>query len=155
MKPYTISIDIKAPRDLVIELFDDPDNFPMWQPGFVSWTLREGTQGQPGAIADVVFNNGKQKINMTEEVTVRNLPDQFDGTYRWGGNHNTVASRFIDLDGESTRWEITCAYTMNSFMMKIMALLFAKKFRAQHQLYMEAFKAFCEDGTDVRTGEAG
>jgi hypothetical protein len=155
MKPYTLSVDIDVPRDLVIELFDDPDNLAMWQGGLVSWTLREGKQGQPGAIADIVFQHGKQRIKMVEEVTKRNLPDAFNGTYTWGGNSNTVSNRFIEIGPDKTRWELQCQYTMNTFMMKAMALLCSRKFKQQHLLFMLAFRAFCEDGVDVRTGEEG
>ncbi len=155
MKPYTVAVDINAPLDLVLELFDDPDNLPKWQRGFVSWTLREGEQGQVGAIADVVFENKGRRIDMTEEVTARNLPEQFDGLYRWGKNHNTVTNRFIAIDDDTTRWEATCAYTLNSVGMKLMGLLFGKKFREQDLEFLQDFKAFCEDGVDVRTGERG
>jgi len=121
----------------------------------VSWTLREGEQGQPGAIADIVFQHGKQRIEMTEEVTKRDLPNEFNGTYRWDGNSNTVVNRFIEVDSERTRWELDCQYTMNTFMMKAMGLVCSRKFKQQHLLFMLAFQAFCEDGVDIRTGDRG
>ncbi|MCH2135019.1 MAG: SRPBCC family protein [Phycisphaerales bacterium] len=155
MKPYTLSVDIDAPRDLVVELFNDPDNLPKWQPGFVSWTLIEGKQGEPGAKAAVVFEHRGRRIDMTETVTENSLPDAMNGRYDWGRNFNTVDNRFIELDADNTRWELTCAYTLNSIGMKFMGMLMGKKFQSQHLVFMEAFKAFCEEGTDVRDGSSG
>ena len=154
MKPYTLSIDIGVPRDLVIELFDDPDNLQMWQPGLQSWSLTKGDQGQVGAEATIVFLNGAQPIEMTERITSRNLPDELSSMYVWGGNSNAVMNRFIELGPEQTRWEVDSAYPQSSLKMKLMGMIMGSKFKAQHQIFMQAFKAFCEDGIDVRTGEA-
>jgi len=150
MKPYSLSIEIDLPREQVVERFDDPRNLAAWQPGFVSWTLIEGTQGQPGARAAVVFQNGKHRIDMTEIVTENALPDSMSGRYEWGGNFNTLTNRFIDLGDGRTRWEVECAYTLRTLMMRIMGLLFASRFRAQHMVFMRAFKAYCESGEDMR-----
>lgn len=154
MKSYTLTIDIGVPRDLVIELFDDPDNFPMWQPGLQSWTLTKGQQGHVGAQATAVFMNSSGRIEVTERITSRNLPDEFSGTYEWVDNNNSVVNRFIELSPEQTRWELKCDYTVSSLKMKLMGMVMGSKFKAQHLVYMQAFKAFCEDGIDVRTGEA-
>jgi len=155
MKPYTLTIDIDVPRDLVIELFDDPDNLQMWQPGLQSWILTSGERGQVGAEASIVFMDGSRRIEMTERITSRNLPNEFSGTYEWGGNTNSVVNRFFELGPEQTRWEIECAYTLNSLKMKLMGMVMGGKFKAEHLKFMQAFKAFCEDGTDVRTGDPG
>jgi hypothetical protein len=64
-------------------------------------------------------------------------------------------NRFIELGDEQTRWEIECAYNLNSLKMKFMGMVLGSKFKAKHMAFMQAFKAFCEDGTDVRTGEQG
>ena len=115
MKRYTLSVDIDAPRDLVVELFDDPDNLPKWQPGLVSWTLVEGERGQPGARAQVVFQSGPRRMEITATVTENALPERMSGQYEWGGNCNTLVNRFAQLEGDRTRWEIECAYTPVSY----------------------------------------
>jgi uncharacterized membrane protein len=155
MKPYTVSIDIDVPRDLVIELFDDVDHLPKWQTGLLSFECVSGEQGQNGAVSKLVFQNGARRIEMTETITNRDLPDAFDGTYEWSGGRNTLKNRFTALDADRTRWESTCDYEFSSFKMKMMGKLFAGTFREQNLKFMRNFKAFCEEGVDVRTGEAG
>lgn len=150
MKPYTVSIDINLARDRVIELFDDPQNLVKWQKGLQSFEHVSGEPGQPGAKARLVFKNGRHVIELTETVTERNLPDEFNGTYEWNGGRNTLRNRFIELDPGSTRWESTCAYTFSSFILKLMALVMPGMFKKQNQSFLDAFKAFCEEGQDVR-----
>ena len=150
MKPYSLEIDIDLPRERVIELFDDPDNLFKWQKGLQSFERLSGTPGEPGARSKLVFLNGKRKVEMIEIVTDRSLPDRFDGCYEWPGGKNILQNRFTELGPERTRWESTCEFQFDSFMMKAMGLLFKPMFRKQSMGYLRAFKAFAEHDRDVR-----
>ena len=150
MKPYTLSIDIDLSRDKVIELFDNSDNMFHWQTGLQSFEHVSGEPGQPGAESKLVYQNGKQRIELTETITSRNLPDEFSGTYAWHSGMNTLENRFIELGPEKTRWESTCHYHMKSLMMKIMGFLMPGAFKEQNLKFMKNFKAFAEDGTSVK-----
>ena len=150
MKPYTLAIDIALPRERVIELFDDPDNLFKWQPGLQSFEHLSGEPGQPGARSKLVYLNGKHRIELIETITVRNLPDEFSGSYEWSGGGNTLQNRFIELEPERTRWESTCAYQFRSPMLKLMGFFFPGMFRKQNMAFKKHFKAFCEEGRDVR-----
>ena len=150
MKPYTVSIDIELSRDRVLELFDSIENLYKWQKGLQSFEHKSGEPGQPGAISEMVFLNGKHRMVMTETITERNLPDEFNGIYEWKGGMNTLVNRFIVLGPERTRWESTCAYTFSSIPMKLMGLFCRGMFKKQNMLFLEAFKAFCEEGRDIR-----
>lgn len=154
MKPYTVNIDINLPRDKVIELFDDPDNLYKWQEGLQSFEHISGEPGQPGAKSRLVFKIKNRTLEMTETITARRLPDAFNGTYEWAGGKNTLDNRFIELSPTSTRWESTCSYTFTSLSMKIMAALFPGMLRKQNMKFLQAFKAFCEEGRDVRAPAA-
>jgi len=150
MKPYTVSIDIELPRDRVIELFDDPDNLPKWQPGLQSFEHVSGDPGQPGAVSRLVYVNGRHRIELTETITKRDLPDHFDGRYEWSGGSNTLHNTFVELAPDRTRWESTCAYQLESLPLKIMGALAPGMFRKQNMTFLQNFKAFCEEGRDVR-----
>ena len=150
MKPYTVEVDIDLPRDQVIELFDSVDNLYKWQPGLQSFEHVSGDPGQPGAISKMVYLNGRNRIEMTEEVTERRLPDEFNGRYSWGGGSNTLRNEFIELSPSSTRWRSTCSYEFRSIPMKLMAFFAGGMFKKQNQLWLDHFKAFCEEGKDVR-----
>ena len=150
MKPYTVRVDIDLPRDRVIELFDDVDNLYKWQKGLQSFKHKSGDPGQPGAVSEMVFLNGKHRIQMTETITDRRLPDEFNGIYQWKGGSNTLRNRFIELGPEKTRWESTSEYTSYGFTLKAMGFLAPGVFKKQNQMFLDNFKAFCEHGTDVR-----
>ena len=150
MKAYTVSVDIDLPRDRVIELFDDDANLVKWQNGLQSFEPISGTPGQPGAKSRLLFDDGKCKVELTETITERNLPDEFNGTYEWKGGKNSLRNRFIELGPERTRWESTCEYEFSSLMLKLMGFFAPGMFRKQNQKFLDNFKAFCEHGTDVR-----
>ncbi len=150
MKAYTVSIDIDLPRERVLELFDDRDNLFMWQTGLESFEHVSGEPGEEGAVSKLVYVNKGQRIELMETVTKRDLPDEFNGRYDWGGGSNTLVNRFIELGPEKTRWESTCEYQMETLMLKIMALAAPGMFKKQNMKFLENFKAFCEEGKDVR-----
>jgi len=144
MKAYTVSIDIDLPRERVIELFDSVENLPKWQPGLQSFEHVSGEPGQEGAVSTMVYINGKHKIELTEKITRRNLPEEFDGEYSWKGGRNTLENRFIELSPNRTRWESHCRYEFSSIMLKLMGLIVPGMFRKQNMKFLENFKAFAE-----------
>jgi len=146
---YTVSIDLELPRDRVVELFDDPDNLPKWQEGLVRFEPLEGTPGQPGARSRLVFQMGKRRIEMIETITERDLPDVFSGTYDAKGVHNVVSNRFLELGPQRTRWESQNEFRFQGFM-KLIGTLMKGSFPKQSLKYLQDFKAFAEEGKDVR-----
>ena len=154
MKAYTTEVDINVPRERVIELFDNPDNMFKWQTGLQSYEHVSGQPGHPGSKAKLVYLSGKHRIELIETVTERKLPDEFNGSYEWDGGKNTLVNRFIELGPQKTRWESTCEYEFYGLMMKLMGFLFPGKFREQNLLFMRNFKAFCEEGRDVRESQS-
>jgi hypothetical protein len=150
MKPYTVAIEIELPRERVIELFDSVENIYKWQNGLQSFEHLSGEPGQAGAKSKLIYSHGKNRIELTETITLRNLPDEFNGTYEWPGGCNTLENRFIALSDNRTRWTSTCAYEFKSIMLKVMGTLMPGVFRRQNLKFLRNFKAFCEEGRDVR-----
>lgn len=150
MKPFTIAIDINCPRDRVIEIFDNPDNMAKWQEGFQSFEPLSGTPGQPGAKSKLIYINGKHRIQLIETITVRDLPDEFNGTYEWDGGSNTLRNQFTQVSPSATRWTSTCTYEFKGPMLKLMGLFVPGMFKKQNMKFMQNFKALCEDGSDIR-----
>lgn len=152
---YSVEIDIHLPRDQVIALFDDPDNLYKWQEGLLSFEPLSGEPGQPGAKSRLVFQMGKRRLEMIETITVRDLPDEFSGTYDASGVHNLVRNRFLELGPNQTRWVSENQFQFRGFM-RLVALLFARQFPKQSLKYLQDFKAFAENGTEVKAaGPAG
>ena len=59
---YSSELDIELPRQRVIELFDDPENLPKWQPGLRSFELVDGEEGQPGAKSRLVYDMDGRRV---------------------------------------------------------------------------------------------
>jgi carbon monoxide dehydrogenase subunit G len=101
---YSSEIEINQPIDKVIELFDDPKNMDKWMEGLQSFEHLSGTPGQPGAKSRLKFKIGKREMEMVETVTVRNLPEEFTGTYETKGGLNIVKNKFVKLSDAKTRY---------------------------------------------------
>lgn len=150
MKPYTVQIEIDLPRAKVIELFDSTDNLFKWQNGLQSFEHVSGEPGQAGAKSKLVYLNGKQRVELIETVTERNLPDEFNGIYEWSSGSNTLRNRFIEISPTRTKWESTCSYEFRGFVLRMMAFFCPGMFRRQNMKFLRNFKAFAEEGRDVR-----
>jgi hypothetical protein len=145
---YTVEIELELPRRRVLELFDDQDNMPKWMEGLQSFEHLSGTPGRPGARSKLVFLMGKRRIEMIETVTVRNLPDEFSGTYDAKGMHNAVENHFVELAPQRTNWISHNVFELSGFM-KVMGWIMKGAFVKQSLKYMRNFKAFAEEGKVV------
>ncbi len=146
---YTVTIDLDLPRSRVIELFDSTENLPMWQKGLQRFEPISGEPGQPGAKSKMVYKMGKRDMELIETITKRELPDALHCTYETKGVFNVVSNRFVEVGPDKTRWESENEFRFSGFM-KVIGLLMKGAFPKQSLKYMQDFKAFAEDGTDVR-----
>lgn len=141
---YTTEIEIKKPIDEVIALFNDPDNMSKWMDGLQSFEPISGTPGQVGTKSRLVFKMGRGEIEMIETVTVRNLPDEFSGTYETKGVFNTVRNRFEKLSETKTKYITENEFQFKGFM-KIIGFLMPGSFKKQSMKYLQDFKKFAEN----------
>ena len=140
---YSQQIEINIPREKVIELFDNPDNMKHWQPGLISYEHLSGDHGKPGAKMLLRYKMGKRKIEMIETITVRDLPNEFSGTYEAKGVWNMVKNTFTEPSDGSTIWLSENEFKFKGFM-KIMAAVMPGAFKKQSFKYMQQFKEFAE-----------
>lgn len=140
---YTTEIEINKPVDKVIELFDNADNMGKWMEGLQSFEHLSGTPGQPGAKSRLKFKMGKREIEMIETVTVRNLPQEFSGTYEAKGVFNIVKNKFSALPDNRTKYVSEQEFQFKGFM-KMIAFLMPGAFKKQSMKYLTAFKNFAE-----------
>ena len=150
MKPYTVAIEIGLPRYRVAELFDDPSAKFKWQSGLYSYKPLEGEPGQPGAVSKLVYTDGRHRIVLIETVIARDLPGAFDSCYEWGGWSSTLRHRFFEQGPGTTRWECACTHRVVDLLAKVKGFFFPTLFRQQNSRFQKAFKAYCEEGRDVR-----
>lgn len=140
---YKNEVIINAPREKVVELFDNPDNIKEWQPGFVSMEHIEGEPGTVGAKHKLHYKMDKRDIEMIETVKKRNLPESYSLTYETKNVNNDIHNYFEDLGDGTTKY-----WTENEFnfsgIMKIFGWIMPGAFKKQSQKYMDDFKAFVE-----------
>ncbi|MCR9173512.1 MAG: SRPBCC family protein [bacterium] len=140
---YKNEVIIKAPREKVVELFDNPENMKEWQPGFVSMELIEGELGKVGSKHKLHYKMGKREIDMIETITKRDLPNSFSATYEAKKVFNNIDNHFEDLGDGTTKY-----WTENEFRlsgsMKLFGWIMPGAFKKQSQKYMNDFRDFVE-----------
>src|SRR5580692_1547369 len=94
---HECTVDINAPVDKVVALFNDPNNLKEWQDGFVSYEHISGTPRTVGAKAKVNFVNGSRKIELVETIQVMNLPSEMKALYEHPHMSNTMTHYFTSL----------------------------------------------------------
>lgn len=147
---YSVEIVIDRPIGAVLQLFEEAQSRPCWQRGLQSQKLISGQPNQVGSRTRLVFQMGKRRIEMIETITNRRLPYEYDGTYEAQGVFNSVRNRFTAMSGAGTQWVCESDFRFSGLFMKFIGLVFRKSFPAQTLQHMQDFKAYIEQGTDVR-----
>ena len=143
---YSTTVKIELPRESVVELFDNQENYHKWQESLMSLELLEGEPGQVGTRTRLVHKMGPRKIDMIETITKREFPDLFVATYEADNGRNEAINRFSILDVNRTQWTIETEFQFTGAM-KAMASLMPGIFEKKTQKVMESFKAFVEATT--------
>ncbi len=142
---FTCSVDINAPREKVVELWQDPNNLQYWQDGFDRMEHVSGVPGEAGAISNMYYQMRGKSMQLIETIVHNNLPDSFEGQYDHESMSNTMRVHFEALDERTTRYITEIHYTQfNGFMVKMMAKLFPGMFKKQSQKWFDQFKDFVE-----------
>ncbi|MBK1789182.1 SRPBCC family protein [Prauserella cavernicola] len=160
---YTNSIEIALPREKVAQLLADPAHLPMWLRGMVLHEPVNGKHGQVGTKSRVVLQSGKRKIECTETITRRDPADlhgipkeivvHFDRETVGAGMSSVVRDRLTEASPETTLWESESEFQFSGLLMRLMGRLMPSAFHKQSQQHMQDFKAFAEQGKDVREGK--
>jgi hypothetical protein len=142
---FECSVDIGAPIDRVVALFNDPTNFKDWQDGFVSYEPISGKPRQAGAKSLVRFVNKGHMFEMTETIQEMKLPAETTALYEYKHGVNTMITRFIALPGGKTRYIAGVGYMKPiGFLPTLMAGLMPGMAEKHNRQWAENFKAFAE-----------
>lgn len=157
---YTVSIEIAKPRDEVAQLLADPAHLPMWLRGMVLHEPLNGVHGHVGTKSRVVFQMGQQTFEATEIITRREPTDlraipkgsvvHFEREIEGEGMWNAARERLTEVGPNTTLWVSENEYRFSSLLMRLVGFLMPGTFRKQSQQHMQDFKAFAEQGKDVR-----
>jgi Polyketide cyclase / dehydrase and lipid transport len=157
---YTVSIEIALPREKVVKLLADPTHIPKWLRGLVLHEPLSGVHGQLDTKSRVVMQMGQQKFEGTETITRREPADlngipkgsvvHFDREIVSEGMWSVTRDRLTEAGPETTLWVQESEYRFSGLLMRLVGLLMPGTFRKQSQQHMQDFKAFAEQGKDVR-----
>ncbi len=157
---YTVSIEVALPRERVAQMLADPEHLPKWLDGLVLHEPLSGVHGQVGTTSRVVMRMGQQQIECTETITRREPVDlhgiptgsvvHFEREIVGKGMWSAARERLIEAGPETTLWESESEYRFSGVLMRLAGLLMPAAFRKQSRQHMQDFKAFAEQGKDVR-----
>ena len=136
-------IVIDADQQTVWAAFDDPENMKAWQPTLESFNRRSGEHGQPGSVAELVYDENGRKIRLIETIAERREPHFMAGTYESGIGNALIVSHFEDIGEGRTRWVM---YGNHSFkgIFRLLGIFFAGSVRKRNEELMNNFKLFAE-----------
>jgi hypothetical protein len=140
---HSNEIIINLPRKKVLELFDSTENLYKWQKSLKNFEHLSGVSGEVGAKSKLTYKEGKRDFVLIETITVKNLPDEFSGTYETKDIYNEIKNYFIEIDENTTKWVSESEFTFSGFM-KIISFLMAGSFKKESMKYLKYFKEFAE-----------
>ncbi|WP_271729952.1 SRPBCC family protein [Aquimarina algiphila] len=145
---YTLDIEIKLPRNQVIEKFYNEENLKYWQKGFIGMEHLSGQKGKTGAISKLTYKMGKREIEMIETITFLDLPEALHLTFDAKNVYNIQENYFEELSNGNTKWTSKNEFKFSGFM-KFMGFIMPSAFKKQSYSYMQDFKSFAEEGKSV------
>jgi hypothetical protein len=136
-------VTIVANLDAVWDAFDNPDNKVRWQTNFHSYEHRTGIPGQPGATAELTFDEKGKMVVLTETITERRDRSFLAGTYESVHGTTVIFNRFEEINGQQTHWHSWRRISFNG-MMKVMLLFIGGTIRKRTEADMQRFKLMVE-----------
>ena len=142
---YIFQVEINASRRQVIELFDNSDNLPEWQDGFVNFEHLSGPFNELGAKNRLKYIANGMPITITETVTTKNLPDEHSGLYDSKLMTTIMTNQFEEIAANKTRYTAILEITkLKGMMVKMMAGTFTAVVEKQTERWVNQFRDFVE-----------
>ena len=143
---FTCKVDINAPRDKVVAMWNDEKNLSKWQEGFLRYEHLKGEILAVGSQGKLFYKQGKNEFELLETILISNLPEEMKGKYDHIKMSNTMHNKFTVLPNNGTRWQAEIEYgEMRGFMMNFFKLVMPSMFKKQTQKWLDNFKNFVEE----------
>ncbi|MES2619571.1 MAG: SRPBCC family protein [Bacteroidota bacterium] len=140
---FSSQIEINAPIVRVVDLFIDPEQMKKWLKELESFEPIHGPTRHIGSKSLLKLMVDEKKMEITETITVRNLPHQLCGEYVTKDVDYIAENRFEDLGNNITKYTVNLEFKFRGimgFLGDTMKRSFIKK--SQEQLI--DFKMFIE-----------
>lgn len=155
------SVEIGIPREEVLRLLLDPVHLPMWLRGLVLQESLSGGHSEVGSVSRLVVRQGAAEIETTETITRREpaglveIPGETDVMIERElvaeGMRGVSRDRIFVMNPRRTRWECENEYRFDSLKMRLLSPMMREEFQTRKRRNMRDFKAFAEQGVDVRS----
>jgi hypothetical protein len=145
---FRLELPINKSRADVWKAFDNPQNMKKWQRSLISFETISGTQGQPGAVSRLTFEERGRQFELIERVTHREEPNRLDGVYVNNFADNIVRNTFIEKGKDQTLWVVETDFKFKTLVMRILGPIMKKNLVARTQKGMERFKEMVESQHD-------
>jgi hypothetical protein len=142
---FTLELPINKSRTEVWKVFDTPENMKKWQPSLISFETIRGTQGQPGAVSKLIYQENEREFSLLEKVTYRAELHRLDGVYENNFADNTVRNTFIEQGKQQTLWIVETEFRFKTLLMLILGPIMKKNLVMRTQRGMERFKEMVEN----------
>jgi hypothetical protein len=142
---YIRAIEMNAPRDQVAKLFGDPANRLKWMDGIEDFEQMEGTPGETGSKAKMVFKVGNMHMTMIGTVTANNLPDSLRESIDASNVLTTAVSKFEAVSPQVTKYVSEQDFNFKGLFNKVVGFLLQREFKQQTLRHMQGFKRFVEE----------
>lgn len=136
-------IIIDADPQRVWAAFDNTGNMKAWQPTLESFTRKSGEDGQPGAVAELVYHENGRKVTLVETITERREPHFIAGIYESDAGNALIVNHFEDAGDGCTRWTMYGNHTFRGIF-RLLGLFVAGSIRKRNEAMMNNFKLFAE-----------
>ena len=142
---YTCNIEVKRSKEDCVKLWLDESYYARWQDGFQYKEWKYGRPNATGSISNILFAQGKRKIELEETILENNLPDFILGEYVHVHMINSQKISFQSISETTTLITSEVDYkAFYSFLPKMMAKLFPGMFKKQSQKWLDQFKRMAE-----------
>lgn len=146
---FKLELTINRHRASVWKAFDNPHNMSNWQPSLKRIELLSGTQGQPGAVSKLTYEESGREFSLVEKVTYREEPHRLDGVYENEFADNPIRNTFIEQGENETLWVVETEFKFKTPLMKLLGPIMKKNFVRRTQRDMERFKKLVEGSQEV------
>ncbi len=134
---------IEADRETVWAAFDSADNMPKWQPDLKAFKYKSGPKGEPGSVAELVYEENGREFVLVERMTEKRKPDFMAGTYESKWSTAIIVNHFETTPEGHTRWKSYANHQFKGFM-RFMALFIRKSICRRIDNDMQRFKLLVE-----------
>ena len=152
---YNEEILVSSNIDKVIKVHENPDFLQYFLDGFISYKKLESkiNNQEPQIEITLLFDPNEsvsKKIVMNKSVVYNNLPNEKKVIYSSPSVKNTVISKFVKIDQNTTKIYRQHVYEFKKYS-KVSSFFLTKKIKRKSFKFLNKLKDFVENNYEINT----